>query len=116
MGRGEGLLYSERQELETRAYEAFREDGLAVLGEDDLRYRLLFEVSAEGMVLAAEGGGVLDANPEACRILRRARQELASAGFDAFFDMTDPRLEPALAELRHAGRFKGELAIQGGAK
>jgi PAS domain S-box-containing protein len=76
-----------------------------------LDHRLFFDASADGMILGTPDGKVLDANAEACRMLRRTREELLSADFDAILDQTDPRLDGARAEQRDRNRFKGELNL-----
>ena len=83
---------------------------------NSIHYQLLFESSAEGMLMATAEGTILDANPEACRILRRTREEIMSTGLDRLFDPSDPRLESALEEQRRTGKFKGELRLLRGDK
>jgi PAS domain S-box-containing protein len=74
-------------------------------------YLLLFEAVADGMLLATAEGDILDANPEACALLGRTREEVVTAGRGAIFDTSDPRLVTAMEERREAGRFKGELRL-----
>jgi PAS domain S-box-containing protein len=76
-----------------------------------LDHRLFFEASADGMLLGTADGDVLDANAEACRMLRWAREELLFADLGAIFDQTDPRLDGARAEQRDTNRFMGELNL-----
>jgi PAS domain S-box-containing protein len=78
---------------------------------EDSGYRLVFEAVADGVLLAAADGTILDANPEACTLLQRAREEVVTAGWGAIFDPSDDRLMPALQEQRKTGRFKGELCL-----
>jgi PAS domain S-box-containing protein len=80
-------------------------------GAEDSGYLLLFEAVADGMLLATAEGGILDANPEACALLGRTREEVVTAGRGAIFDTSDPRLVTAMEERREAGRFKGELRL-----
>ncbi len=77
--------------------------------ENDPQYRLLFEASPEAMLLAASGGVILDANPEACRVLGRARQEMVNLGREHVFDASDPRLQTVLEQQRVTGSCKAEL-------
>ena len=63
------------------------------------------------MLLAAADETILDANPEACALLERTREELVLAGRGVVFDPSDSRLGPALEERRKTGRFKGELRL-----
>lgn len=76
-----------------------------------LDHWLFFEASADGMMLGTPDGVVLDANAEACRMLRRTREELLSADLGTIFDQTDLRLDGAHAEQRGTNRFKGELNL-----
>jgi PAS domain S-box-containing protein len=78
---------------------------------EDSGYELLFEAVADGMLLATADGTILDANPEACALLKRTREEVVTAGHGAIFDASDPRLVAAMQERREAGRFKGELRL-----
>jgi PAS domain S-box-containing protein len=80
-------------------------------GAEDSGYLLLFEAVADGMLLATAEGDILDANPEACALLGRAREEVVTAGRGAIFDTSDPRLVTAMEVRREAGRFKGELRL-----
>src|SRR5918997_1175657 len=74
-------------------------------------YLLLFEAVADGMLLATAEGDILDANPEACALLGRAREEVVAAGRGVIFDTSDPRLVTAMEMRREAGRFRGELRL-----
>ena len=78
---------------------------------EDSGYRLLFEAVADGMLLAAVDGTVVDANAEACVLLGRTRDEVVASGRGAIFDQSDPRLAPAIEQRRESGRFKGELRL-----
>jgi PAS domain S-box-containing protein len=53
-------------------------------------YGLLFQNSLDGLMLTAPDGSILDANPAACRILGRTREE--SEGHQGLMDSSDPRL------------------------
>jgi len=76
-----------------------------------LDHRLFFQASADGMILATPDGDVLDANAEACRMLRWAREELLCADLGALFDQTDPLLDGARAEQRDTNIFKGKMYL-----
>jgi PAS domain S-box-containing protein len=80
-------------------------------GIEDTGCRLLFEAVADGVLLAAADGTILDANSEACALLECGPEEVVADGRGAVFDLSDPRLEPALEEQRQTGRFKGELRL-----
>ncbi len=53
----------------------------------------------------------MDANPEACRILGKRREDIVAGGVDGVLDPSDPRLELALEEQRRTGRFGGVLRL-----
>jgi PAS domain S-box-containing protein len=72
-------------------------------------YRLLFENCMDGIMKTAPDGAILDANPAACKMFQRTREEIIAAGRDGLIDTSDPRL-PALVEQRKVtGKAHGEL-------
>ncbi len=75
----------------------------------EMYYRLLFEHSADAILLTAPDGSIYYANPAACRMLQRTEAEICSLGRNGVIDLTDPRLPAALEERERTGRFKGEL-------
>jgi len=79
------------------------------LRESEERYRSFFEQSIDAVFLTAPDGGILEANPEACRVFGYTMEELRQLGRDGVVDLTDPRLMPALEERARTGRFRGEL-------
>ncbi len=79
------------------------------LQESEEKFRMLFESSCEAILLTNPNGSIYAANPEACRIYGRSEEEICKSGRNCTSDINDPRLEPALAERKKTGRFKGEL-------
>lgn len=75
------------------------------------RYRALYDNSTEGILLTEPGGGVLAANPAACRIFGRTEEEICRIGREGIVDLSDPRLAVALEERRRTGRFRSELTL-----
>lgn len=75
-------------------------------------YRLLFESGLDGILLTAPDGSVLDANPAACRILDRTREEIVAAGRSGVLDTSNPRLAEMLSERDRTGRADGELTAR----
>jgi PAS domain S-box-containing protein len=77
--------------------------------ESEARYRMLFENSLDGILLTLPNGAVLDANPSACRIMGRTRDEIVHAGRAGLVDTTDPRLGVLIEERARTGKAQGEL-------
>jgi PAS domain S-box-containing protein len=77
--------------------------------ESEARYRLLCENSLDGILLTLPDGSVLDANPSACRIMGRTREQILQAGRAGIIDATDPRLAAMIEERARTGKAQGEL-------
>ncbi len=85
----------------------------AALRESEARYHAVFDHSLNGIVLVAPDGSViLDANPEACRLLGHSLAQLRGLRRADIVDDTDPRLAAALAERASQGSFRGELTYR----
>ena len=84
----------------------------AALGESEERYRSFFENSIDAVLLTVPDGGILAANPEACRLFGQTEAEICAAGRTGLVDPADPRLPVALAERARTGRFRGELTFR----
>lgn len=54
-------------------------------------------------------GAILDANPAACRMFQRTREEIIEAGRTGLIDTTDPRLSVLLTMRQETGKAHGEL-------
>jgi PAS domain S-box-containing protein len=72
-------------------------------------YGLLFQNSLDGLMLTAPDGSILDANPAACQIMGRTREEILEEGRQGLIDHSDPRLAVLVAERQRTGRAHGEL-------
>jgi len=72
-------------------------------------YGLLFENSLDGLMLTAPDGSIIDANPSACRIMGRTREEILQEGRQGLIDASDPRLAVLVEERRRTGKTHGEL-------
>lgn len=77
----------------------------------ELRYQSLFENSLDGILLTLPSGEVLEANPEACRLLGRTAEEIRAVGRDGLFDPEDPRRNAFLAARAHERRTRAELSV-----
>ncbi len=72
---------------------------------DELDYHVFFRPAEDEMMLVGADREISGANPAACRLLGRTREELAGARLDDLFDPSYPILEPAWEELRAEGSF-----------
>jgi hypothetical protein len=75
----------------------------------DVLYQLLFEHCMDGIMKTAPDGAILDANPAACKIFGRTREEILAAGRDGLIDSSDPRLPKLFERRRLTGKAHGEL-------
>lgn len=80
--------------------------------DSELRYRLLFENSMDGILLTAPDGRIFDANPSACSIFGRTREQIIAAGRGGLLDVSDPALPRAIDERKRTGKFHGELTAR----
>ena len=80
--------------------------------DSEIRFRLLFENSMGGILLASPDGRIFDANPSACSILGRTRAQIIAEGREGVLDASDPALASAIEERKRAGRFRGELTAR----
>ncbi|MDQ3927668.1 MAG: diguanylate cyclase [Chloroflexota bacterium] len=74
------------------------------------RYRLLFEMNVDGILLATTEGRVLDANFAACRLLQIPIDQL-SASTGTISDLNEGTITYVAGVLRRAGRFRGRLPL-----
>lgn len=78
---------------------------------DRFHYRLLFEASNKGIILASADGTISAANAAACRTLRRTQEQLVGSHLAACWDPADPRTQVAWQEQSTRGEFTGELLL-----
>jgi len=83
-----------------------------LLPNSEALYRLLFENGMDGLMLTAPDGSIFDANPAACRILGRTREEILLEGRHGVMDTSDPRLARLVAERARTGIAHGELGAR----
>jgi diguanylate cyclase (GGDEF)-like protein/PAS domain S-box-containing protein len=75
------------------------------------RYRLLYDMSLDGILLTAPDGRIMAANRSACAMFQHTEEELRQAGRNGVVDATDPRLALAIEERNQTGKFVGELTF-----
>jgi PAS domain S-box-containing protein len=74
-------------------------------------YRIIFESSADGILLGAPDGAIHAANPAACAMLDYTEEELCRRGRQGIADMADAGWEEALAERDREGRCRAVLTF-----
>jgi len=79
------------------------------IASSETLYCLLFQNSLDGLMLTAPDGAILDANPAACKILGRTKEEILQAGRLGLVDGADPRVAALVEERQRTGRAHGEL-------
>ncbi|OIP15589.1 MAG: hypothetical protein AUK51_13175 [Comamonadaceae bacterium CG2_30_59_20] len=79
--------------------------------ESEQRYRMLFEMSGDAIMLTAPDGHVFDANPAACRMFQRSREELCQLGRNGVVDTSEAHLAVALKVRQQTGHFAGETTF-----
>lgn len=79
------------------------------LRENEERYRSLFNNSIDGILLATSDGDVLEANPEACRILGITEEEVCGRNRQEIVDVADQRVATLLEERARTGKARGEV-------
>ena len=82
------------------------------LSNDETPYHQLFEHGMDGMMFTAPDGTILDANPAACRMFERSREEIIVAGRAGLMDISDPRMAVLLEQRQRTGRVHGELTAR----
>ncbi len=85
---------------------------LQYVPDSEARHRLLFENSMDGILLTSPDGRIFDANPSACSILGRTREEIIAARREGLMDTSDPELARLVEERKRTGKVRGVLAAR----
>ncbi|MBL0226543.1 MAG: PAS domain S-box protein [Geobacteraceae bacterium] len=80
-----------------------------VLRVSEEKFRLLFEMSNDAILITVPDGNILAVNPESCRMFGMTADELIQVGREKIIDPSDNRYRPALETRARTGEFKGEL-------
>ncbi len=102
------LVAEGRIRVATRALEAEKEN----LRRSEVRYRMLFTHSLDGVMRTRPGGAILAANPAACALYGRSEAELQATARSELFDMGDPRLARLEAQRGATGSAQGALRMR----
>ncbi len=82
------------------------------LDDRDRLYKMLFEHTAEGVVIAHPDGTIVAANPATCRLLGYREDELLELGYAGTVINDAGELDRALDILARTGRFDGEVRLR----
>ncbi len=88
-----------------------RKQAEKTLQESEMRYRMLFDKSMDGIILTDPRGVgiVLSANPAACKMLGWTEEELILKGLDVIFDVKNPAISTLLDEHIPSGSAKSQI-------
>ncbi len=92
----------------TSALEAEKDN----LRRSEMRYRMLFANSLDGVMRTLPGGAVLAANAAACAMHGRSEAELQSIAREEWVDMTDPRVALMDAQRLATGSAQGAIRLR----
>ena len=92
----------------TAALQAEKEN----LRRSEMRYRMLFANSLDGVMRTLPGGAVLAANAAACAMLGRSEAELQATARDELVDMSDPRAALMDAQRLATGSAQGAIRLR----
>jgi PAS domain S-box-containing protein/putative nucleotidyltransferase with HDIG domain len=73
--------------------------------ESEEQFRSIFENSVDAILLTAQDGIILAANPAACSMFGRSEEEIRQVGRDGIIDYSDSRYFEAAAERKQTGKF-----------
>ena len=88
-----------------------RRQELEALRRSEGRFRLLFDNSQDGVIMARQDGAIVAANRSACTIFGMSEQDLIRAGRAGLTDASDPHLAPMMAARQRDGVASGELRM-----
>lgn len=81
------------------------------LGQNEAKFRAIFENSIDGILLLVNDGEILAANPALCKILKKTEQEIIGEGIFDFAGLVDPKFKLFLEEHQNNGKIKGEFTL-----
>jgi PAS domain S-box-containing protein len=81
------------------------------LGQNEAKFRAIFENSIDGILILVTDGKILAANPALCKMLQKTEQEIIGSGKNQFIDSTTPKFKLFLEERQRNGKAKAELTL-----
>ena len=102
------IVADNRIRTATAALEAEKDN----LRRSEMRYRMLFANSLDGVMRTLPGGAILAANAAACTLYGRSEAELQAATRDALIDMSDPRAVQMEAQRLATGSSQGAVRLR----
>lgn len=85
---------------------------LRLIPDSEARFRLLFENSMDGILLTSPDGRIFDANPSACAIWGRTREQIIASKRADLVVVSDPNVARLVEERKRLGRTHGELTAR----
>jgi PAS domain S-box-containing protein len=89
-----------------------RKQAEEIIRESEARFRSIFDNNADAVFLTAPDGGIIAANPAACRMFGYTEAEFLQYGRNAVVDTSDPATSAALEARKSTGKFEGELTFK----
>ena len=81
------------------------------LGQNEAKFRAIFENSIDGILILVTDGKILAANPALCKMLQKTEQEIIGSGKNQFIESTTPKFKLFLEERQRNGKAKAELTL-----
>ncbi|MBC7845329.1 MAG: PAS domain S-box protein [Flavobacterium sp.] len=82
------------------------------LGQNEAKFRAIFENSIDGILLLVTNGEILAANTALCKMLQKTEQEIIKSGKYGFADINDPIFKVFLEEHKRTGKAMGEPSFK----
>ena len=96
-------LDSKNKQAETKRIEE--------LGQNEAKFRAIFENSIDGILILVTDGEILAANPALCKMLQKTEQEIINTEKNRFIESITPQFKLFLAERQRFGKAKVEHTL-----
>jgi PAS domain S-box-containing protein len=81
------------------------------LGQNEAKFRAIFENSLDGILILVTDGEILAANPAVCKMLQMTQKEIIGTEKNRFIESTTPVFKQFLEERQRNGKAKAELTL-----